>query len=201
NELGADILVAEIKQPIVVDEDTVEFQMASIRSRKKPTRNILDNLIIEVKETLDGGLVSINNISETIGVEVEYDYRSYGSITLNLMIQLSETLDGGLVSINTLYEVLNTYVSVEVDNRTVTETPTVGTPYCVIDGGTNSYRVLISNNDNMSVTIRNGSTVLGTMTALETNKEFIFASGSSTPYNYNINITAQASGLQQSTNV
>ena len=29
--------------------------MASIRNRTKPTRNILDNLIITVKETLDGG--------------------------------------------------------------------------------------------------------------------------------------------------
>src|SRR5690606_17313581 len=114
---------------------------------------------------------------------------------------IQETLDGGLVSINTLYEVLNTYVSVEVDGRTKTETPTVGTPYCVIDGGINRYIVLISNNENMSVTIRNGNTVLGTMTALETNKEFIFTSGQSTPYNYNINITAQASGLQPSTNV
>ena len=38
NELGADILVAEIKEPIVVDGNTVEFQMASIRSRTKPTK-------------------------------------------------------------------------------------------------------------------------------------------------------------------
>ena len=81
----------EIKEPIVVD-GTVEFQMASIRSRTKPTRNILDNLIITVKETLDGGLVSINNISETIGVEVVYDYRSYGSLTANLFIDIQETL-------------------------------------------------------------------------------------------------------------
>lgn len=35
NELGADILVAEIKEPTVVDGNTVEFQIASIRSGTK----------------------------------------------------------------------------------------------------------------------------------------------------------------------
>ena len=53
----------------------------------------------------------------------------------------------------------------------------------------------------MSVTIRNDDVVLGTMTAFETNKEFIFDVNRPTPYNYSINITAQASGLQTSTNV
>src|SRR5690554_5271216 len=90
NELGADILVAEIKQPTIVDGNTVEFQIASIRSRTKPTRNVLDNLIITFEEILNGSLTSINSISERLGVTLGYDYGRYEYQRYNLVITFEE---------------------------------------------------------------------------------------------------------------
>ena len=60
------------------------------------------------EETLDGGLVTLNNISEKIDVTLGYnDYRGYGLLTANLVIQLSETLSGELVNINNISETID----------------------------------------------------------------------------------------------
>lgn len=82
-----------------------------------------------------------------------------------------------------------------------TATPTVGTPRCRLVSGMNTYVVSITNNESVSVVIKDGATTLGTMTAFQTNKEFTFDIGFPTPYYYNINITAQADGLEISDNV
>lgn len=187
-----DDIVSHVVEPVSYVE-TISLRTFDYVSEQYPYQKYLLEILLE--DSVIGDLVDSNNISETIGVTLGYDYNSY--VPLKLFIQ--ETIDGVLVSVNTLNEVINTFVTIEGEAKR-TATPTVGTPYCKIDGGVNSYRVIITNNENMSVTIRNGNVVLGTMTALET-KEFIFDSGKPTPYNYSINITAQASGLQRSTNV
>jgi len=177
--------------------------MATTTFDSQGNENLFANLLVNINDDILFEIVNPIMYNENIYTNVIYSGQGIDPLISNLSIDIQETLSGELVSSNTLNEVINTFIAYSGDSeeQPTTIAPTVGTPYCVIDGAFNSYRVLISNNENMSVTIRNGSVVLGTMTALETSKEFIFDSGYPTPYNYNINITAQASGLQPSTNV
>lgn len=165
---------------------------AHIIGRYYVTIRLLDTVVSETITPID------YNDNLTLTTEIDYDY-SYTLLT-NLYISLSDTVVSETITPQQVNDVASLFIAYSGEER-LTVAPTVGTPYCKKDGAINSYRVLITNNENMSVTIRNGNTVLGTMTALETSKEFIFDSGSPTPYNYNINITAQASGLKRSTNV
>lgn len=165
---------------------------AHIIGRYYVSIRLLDTVVSETITPID------YNDNLMLTTEVDYDY-SYTLLT-TVYISLSDTVVSETITPQQVNDVASLFIAYSGEER-LTVAPTVGTPYCKKDGAINSYRVLITNNENMSVTIRNGNTVLGTMTALETSKEFIFDSGSPTPYNYNINITAQASGLKRSTNV
>lgn len=81
----------------------------------------------------------------------------------------------------------------------VTATPTVGDPTCYseLSGGMNYLIATIKNNDSSTVTIRNFGVVRGTLAGGAT-AEIILASGFSTPYQYSISITAQATGKSES---
>lgn len=79
-----------------------------------------------------------------------------------------------------------------------TAKPTVGTPVCMVKDGTNFLTVLVTNNDSSSVTIKNYSNTIGTLGPGATN-DFNIQSGLTPPYNYDIRITATATGRTEST--
>ena len=147
------------------------------------------NLVIQLSETLSGELVNINNISETI--DVTLGYGSYSPLTANLFIDIQETLDGGLVSINTLYEVINTFIGFEGNQVPKTATPTVPEPFCRYVGGANELRVSITNNETSSVTIRNGTNAIGTISAGATTTIILARSFSTYNLQYKYNSTSK----------
>lgn len=93
----------------------------------------------------------------------------------------------------------------QITELPVTATPTVGTPYCQSEGGTNYLRVSVKNNDSSTVTIKSYSKTLGTLAAGATatfNVESAFPTPTvKNPYYYSISITAQAIGKEVSTSV
>ena len=91
------------------------------------------------------------------------------------------------------------YAIWEAEESPTTVAPTVGTPSCISFMGISTVSVSITNNQNATVTIKNGKITLGTLSALA-NGTFEIAKPA-IPYNYNINITAQASGYDISTAV
>ena len=76
----------------------------------------------------------------------------------------------------------------------VTATPSIESVYCIDDGMGNRYVYAdIKNNDASSVTIYSSGISKGTWTAGQT-KAFIVANIPGAPYDYDLSITAQASG-------
>lgn len=92
------------------------------------------------------------------------------------------------------------YAQWSAQSSPTTAAPTVGTPGCAVISGTNNLTAYITNNDTSTVTLRNRNLVIGTL-AGGASKSFNVGSGFSTPYYYNISITATASGKTESSSV
>lgn len=81
----------------------------------------------------------------------------------------------------------------------VTATPTVEEPTCYaqFSTGMNYLTAVIKNNDISTVTIRNYGREVGTLAGGATST-FVLEYGFSTPYQYSLRITAQATGKSES---
>lgn len=148
-----------------------------------------------------GQIIPSVNISDEIEFNVsdyEYDYSPITSTTLLISAEHS--------IIGQIYQGILYNNSIEFDTNVdnglapITATPTVGVPACRVVGGINRLEATITNNDEEPVTIRNGSTVIGTLNGGQSSS-MVLMEDFPVLSNYNIQITAKAEYKQISNTV